>query len=155
VSRRVRYSEEEARAAVAASRSYSDALMRLGLRPAGGNHATLKKYLALWGISTDHFDPWRNVRPWREAKPLADILVEESTYPRRHLKRRLLAEGVKEARCEMCGQGELVAELEASTFLAVGRKYGVSDNAIRKWLRAYEAMIGQGSCELADRELGP
>jgi transposase-like protein len=25
------------------------------------------------------------------------------------------------------------------SFLAVGRKYGVSDNAIRKWLRYYEA----------------
>jgi transposase-like protein len=28
---------------------------------------------------------------------------------------------------------ELIAEI------AVGRKYGVSDNAIRKWVRAYEA----------------
>jgi transposase-like protein len=34
---------------------------------------------------------------------------------------------------------QLVAEIEASSFLAVGRRYGVSDNAIRKWLRAYEA----------------
>ena len=25
-----------------------------------------------------------------------------------------------------------------SSFLAVGRKYGVSDNAVRKWLRYYE-----------------
>jgi transposase-like protein len=33
---------------------------------------------------------------------------------------------------------QLIAELQASSFLAVGRKYGVSDNAIRKWLRAYE-----------------
>ncbi len=34
---------------------------------------------------------------------------------------------------------QLLAEIEASSFLAVGRRYGVSDNAIRKWLRAYEA----------------
>jgi hypothetical protein len=33
---------------------------------------------------------------------------------------------------------QLVAELAASSYLAVGRKYGVSDNAIRKWVRAYE-----------------
>jgi hypothetical protein len=221
----VRYGEEEARAAVAASLSYTDALVRLGLRPAGGNHATLKKYVALWGISTDHFDPWRNLRPpLREATPLAEVLVEDSTYSRVTLKRRLLAEGLKQPRCEICGQGEvwqgarmalvldhingvwndnrlenlriicpncnatldthcgrknkreraeracescgqrfwprarkqrfcsrrcvvrhnapalrrverppyeqLIAELEASSFLAVGRKYGVSDNAI-------------------------
>jgi hypothetical protein len=228
----VRYTEEEARAAVAASRSYAGALIQLGLRPAGGNHATLKKYLALWGISIDHFD-FGAARPAREPRPLVDILVEGSTYNRRHLKRRLFAEGIKQPRCEICGQGELwrgvrmalvldhingvwndnrlenlrilcpncnatldthcgrknkreraersceycgkrfwprartqrycsrqcgvrqnalalrrverppyeqlVAELAESSFLAVGRKYGVSDNAIRKWLRAYES----------------
>ena len=32
----------------------------------------------------------------------------------------------------------LLAELAASNFSAVGRKYGVSDNAVRKWLRWYE-----------------
>jgi hypothetical protein len=38
---------------------------------------------------------------------------------------------------------QLVAELEASSFVAVGRRYGVSDNAVRKWLRAYEAATGR------------
>jgi hypothetical protein len=33
----------------------------------------------------------------------------------------------------------LLADLESMSFLAVSRKYGVSDNAIRKWLRYYEA----------------
>jgi hypothetical protein len=50
-------------------------MVRLGVRPAGGNHATLKKYLALWGISTDHFD-WGGARPpKREARPLEEVLV--------------------------------------------------------------------------------
>jgi transposase-like protein len=31
-----------------------------------------------------------------------------------------------------------MAELAASSFSAVGRKYGVSDNAVRKWVRWYE-----------------
>jgi hypothetical protein len=226
------YSETEARAAIAAARSWSDALRRLGVRPAGGNHATLKKYAAAWGISVDHFD-WGGVRPpFRAAIPLADVLIVGSTYDRRNLKRRLLHEGLKQRRCEECGQGEmwrgarialvldhvngvwndnrlenlrilcpncnatldthcgrknrrklvdrecaycgeaflpksrrqrfcsrpcgvrhnapalrlverppyeqLIAELAASSYLAVGRKYGVSDNAIRKWVRAYE-----------------
>jgi hypothetical protein len=30
---------------------------------------------------------------------------------------------------------QLTADLETMSFVAVGRKYGVSDNAIRKWLR--------------------
>jgi hypothetical protein len=33
---------------------------------------------------------------------------------------------------------QLLAEVEALGFLAVGRRYGVSDNAIRKWMRQYE-----------------
>jgi hypothetical protein len=33
---------------------------------------------------------------------------------------------------------QLVAEIAATSYSAVGRKYGVSDNAIRKWVRAYE-----------------
>jgi transposase-like protein len=30
-------------------------------------------------------------------------------------------------------------ELQASNYSAAGRKYGVSDNAVRKWVRWYEA----------------
>jgi hypothetical protein len=33
---------------------------------------------------------------------------------------------------------QLVAEVASTSWSAVGRKYGVSDNAVRKWVRAYE-----------------
>jgi group I intron endonuclease len=33
---------------------------------------------------------------------------------------------------------QLLQELKESNFVAVGRKYGVSDNAIRKWCKAYD-----------------
>jgi hypothetical protein len=105
-----RYSEQAAREAVAASRSYSEALRRLGMCQAGGSHAVLKKWLAIWEISTTHFDPYARVRELNGARgrtPLADLLREESTYHRRHLKRRLFDEGYKDRACEMCGQGEL------------------------------------------------
>lgn len=36
---------------------------------------------------------------------------------------------------------QLVEEIEASSYLAVGRKYGVSDNAVRKWVRFYERQM--------------
>jgi hypothetical protein len=43
---------------------------------------------------------------------------------------------------------QLQADLASMSFLAVGRKYGVSDNAVRKWLRWYER---QAAREAADR----
>jgi hypothetical protein len=229
-----RYTEAELREVVARAHSLSEVLRHFGLRPAGGNHKHLRRWLDTWGISTEHFTlEWP--QPPRGRIPLAEILVEHSTYGRGHLKNRLYAEGIKERRCELCGQGEewrgrpmslildhvngvaddnrlenlrivcpncaatldthcgrhnrrmeqracqhcgtqyvvktrrqrfcsrrcnidankartafamrrverppyeqLVAEVAATSWSAVGRKYGVSDNAVRKWVRAYE-----------------
>jgi hypothetical protein len=33
---------------------------------------------------------------------------------------------------------QLIDEIEKTSYLAVGKKYGVSDNAIRKWIKIYE-----------------
>jgi hypothetical protein len=241
---RVRFTEKELRRAIAASKSWTESLRRLGYCPTGGNPATVKKYAARWGISTEHFDPYAGVmdRIRKPRKPLEEVLVENSTYSRGALKHRLFAEGIKEARCELCGQEEiwrgkpmglildhvngvrndnrlenlrivcpncaatldthcgranagapplrnclrcgalfraghrkqkfcsrpcgirrtrgvgttegilrpetrkverppyeqLLEEVEATSYLAVGRKYGVSDNAVRKWVAWYE-----------------
>jgi hypothetical protein len=102
--------ESDVRAAVAVSLSYAEVLRRLGLRAAGGNHRTVRKYVEeIWRIPIDHFDPHeaRRRASAGRAVPLAHVLVEGSTYHRGHLKRRLLAEGLKRPECDMCGQGEL------------------------------------------------
>src|SRR3954453_7122501 len=111
VSRRRRYTDQEAREAIGASLSFSDALRRLGMRPAGGNHRTLKLLAERLGVPTPLFAPHA---PQREALraasrpiPLEDILVRGSTYNRYDLKRRLYAGGLKERACEVCGQGEI------------------------------------------------
>jgi transposase-like protein len=39
---------------------------------------------------------------------------------------------------------QLIDEVKRFGYLATGRKYGVSDNAIRKWVRAYEREAGEG-----------
>ncbi|HEX5763694.1 MAG TPA: hypothetical protein VFY04_11315 [Solirubrobacterales bacterium] len=36
---------------------------------------------------------------------------------------------------------QLMEDIEATSYLAVGRRYGVSDNAVRKWVRFYERQI--------------
>ena len=41
-------------------------------------------------------------------------------------------------RVERPPHDQLLREIEASSWSAVGRRYGVSDNAVRKWVRQYE-----------------
>jgi transposase-like protein len=103
------YSKVEVRGAVEQARSLAEALRRLGLRPVGGNYATLKKLIAFYGISTDHLDPnWAVREPFiRRTTPLKEVLVEGSSYHRGKLKHRLYEEGIKTRVCELCGQGEL------------------------------------------------
>jgi hypothetical protein len=75
----------------------------------GSAGSVLRKYVARWGIPTDHFDPYfrQRGRPSREPKPLDEVLVEDSTYSRGYLKNRLFREGVKARCCELCGQDEM------------------------------------------------
>lgn len=239
------YTEEQAREAVAASLSFTEALRRLDKCPTGGAAAVLKKWTVAWGISTDHFDPYAASRRRlvNTCIPLEEVLVAGSTYDRGKLKERLFEAGLKQRACEFCGQGELwrgkrmglildhvngvssdnrienlrivcpncaatldthcgrklrleprdcllcgesfqpkyaghrycsawcgrrndrsglrgprpetrkverppyeqlMAEVEAMGYCTVGRKYGVSDNAIRKWIRAYEQELQLG-----------
>ena len=41
---------------------------------------------------------------------------------------------------------QLLREIEELGYLGVGRRYGVSDNAVRKWVRAYarERAVAEG-----------
>jgi transposase-like protein len=38
-------------------------------------------------------------------------------------------------------------EIAATSYLAIGRKYGVSDNAVRKWVKFYEREREQRASE--------
>ena len=108
--RRTRWSLDDLHAAVTTSSSYRELLNSLGLRPAGGNYATIRKHLASAGLTTDHFlqRPWnRGLRVDRRAvHSIDEILRKGSEYQSFKLKRRLIAAGLKDARCEACGWAE-------------------------------------------------
>lgn len=206
---------------VRTSKSQKEVLEKLHIRCAGGNSRTLKKYLLIHNIDTDHFiknyDRMVNLKI-ENKKKLEEILVENSTFSRTHLKERLYEEGLLERKCCLCGQDEnwngmkislildhingvyndnrienlrivcpncnagldtfagrnspkkvyycdcgseidknssicitclgkknrkverppieqLIKEVDEIGYSATGRKYGVSDNAIRKWIK--------------------
>ena len=96
----------------AAKESFSIAGMCriLGLKPSGGNYKLIHNVIHEYKINTSHFtgQGWNTdlrFKPFVE-KPIADILIIDSTYQSHKLKRRLLKEGIKQALCEQCGLSE-------------------------------------------------
>ena len=97
--------------AVKTSLSYAEVMRKLGLKPSGGNYSTVKRFIAELNLDTSHmtgaaWNQGERYRPIQQAKPLEEILVENSTFNTNHLRKRLLKEGVKEAKCECCGRTE-------------------------------------------------
>ena len=99
-------SEDQIRDAVEKSRSFAQVLTRLGYSPGGRRQSELILRVRAMGLDTFHFSgqSWRrgSRTPVVSAVPLDEILVEGRFSTTAHLKRRLLAAGLKEARCEVC-----------------------------------------------------
>lgn len=108
------WTDAQLRQAVANSISVAGTLRALGLRPSGGNYATVETHIRRLGLSTSHFggQAWvgLGVRPHPMQRPLTDVLVAGSTYPTSKLLRRLIAAGLKERKCERCGLTEWQGE---------------------------------------------
>jgi hypothetical protein len=105
------YSKENLAPIVNSSLTISEVLEKLNLRKAGGNFSVIKKYIKKYELNISHFDVHNKkihglvLRNTRKIS-LSLILVENSTYGRTSLKRRLYDEGLKSRNCEKCGQGE-------------------------------------------------
>ena len=111
MSGRSKHSDEDVAAAVGASLTYAEALSRLGLAAAGGNYATIQRVVRKLGLDTSHMrgQGWakgRTVTPRVPAIPLAEILVQDSSYQSHKLKRRLLNSGLLPRICARCGNSK-------------------------------------------------
>jgi hypothetical protein len=104
---RRRWTDEELTDAVAAATSLLGALRLLGLKPGGGQYVTVRRHIARLDLSTAHWlgRGWRRgaTTPIRAAKPLSEYLVLGYHGNGPKLKRRLIREGVLDARCDACG----------------------------------------------------
>lgn len=89
------------------STNKSEVLKKLNLKVFTGNYDTLNRYIEKYKIDISHFNFKRNNNIFHKKIPLKEILIEKSTYQRSHLKERLYKEGLKEKKCELCGQDEM------------------------------------------------
>ena len=88
------------------SRSWAGVLRYLGLKVGGGTQFYMRKLAVKLNLDVSHMTG----QGWNldgvgspEGKPLSEILVESSTYSNTNrLKKRLIREGIKEHRCEVC-----------------------------------------------------
>ena len=88
------------------SSSYSDICKNLNLPSHYGNRQTIKKYIEYRNLDISHFFN-KELIPIFKKIELKYILIENSTYRSTTcLKKRLYKEGLKERKCELCGQEE-------------------------------------------------
>lgn len=112
--KRIQYTKEELQEA--ASRSFSIAGMcrALGLIPEGGNYRTIHRLIKENNLDTSHFTGqlWSKGKTLEDPKyhktqiSLKEILETGRVYQSSKLAKRLILEGYKEHKCEMCGNSE-------------------------------------------------
>jgi hypothetical protein len=103
------YDKEKLENIIIESKTYTEVLLKLSLTNKAGNFDTLKKYIKLYNIDTSHFySKEEHMKKLSSNKKLneKDVLIKNSTYSRDSLKKRLYNDGLKERKCELCGQDE-------------------------------------------------
>ena len=103
---RERYLEENFRPVIETSKSLTECLDKMKLRSAGGNYEILNKYIEKYNISTEHFNPYLSSNTEKAIKnntlTLDEVLIENSSYDRGSLKKRILKEKLIEYKCSKC-----------------------------------------------------
>lgn len=103
------WTDEQLAQAVEQENSIVGCIRRLGLAEnSARNWQVIKQEIERLGLSTEHWSPARRARS--ASLSLAKIMVEGSSYATHNLRQRLIAEGVKEHRCEGCGLTEWLGQ---------------------------------------------
>ena len=102
---RYTYSEQDLREAVKKSTSIRQVLEKLNIVPAGGNYQTTNRRIKKLNIDISHFtgQAWNKGKVIGPKRSVEEYLVENSVVQSFKLKSRLIAEGLKEHKCECCG----------------------------------------------------
>ena len=110
-----KYTDEQLIEAVKTSLSIAEVCRKLGIKAVGGNYATIHNKINKLNLDTTHFTgkAWNQGLKYKvvvPAKPLQEILKENTPYQSYKLKLRLIKEGLKEEKCECCGNTEWLGQ---------------------------------------------
>lgn len=104
---KVKYTKELMESAIKDSYSIAEVCRKIGLKPVGSNYKTIKSKIELYNLDISHFtgQAWNKGKNFSEETarlPLNEILQEGVIYRSDTLKKRLIKQGLKENRCELC-----------------------------------------------------
>ena len=101
----MKYTKEYLVSIVSNSKSKRECLLKLGLRPYGGNYRVLDKYIAKFDLDTSHFlgQGWNVGNSPADIKPIEMYFNNQIPITSYKLKNRLLREHIKQRKCEVCG----------------------------------------------------
>lgn len=104
--RHKKYSEQDLRDAITQSFSKREALQRLGIAAQGGNYRVINKAINLYQIDISHFKgkTWNKGRTFGSKRPINDYLSNQYEITSHALRLRLLKEGLKFPKCEICNR---------------------------------------------------
>lgn len=102
--KRYDWKKEDIEDAVRQSTSYMEVLRKLSINTSGNNGETLKRKIKEYGIDVSHFT--FHAKSLTTKKSVYEYLAENSNIHTFKLKEKLLAEGLKENKCEICGTTE-------------------------------------------------
>jgi HNH endonuclease len=99
-----KYTEAALMDAVTTSFSYRQVLMKLNLRPAGGNYDSIKKRIVALNLDISHFthQGWSKNQTIGTRRPIAEHLSNKYPIQSYKLKLKLLKAGIKAHCCESC-----------------------------------------------------
>lgn len=120
------WTDEQLVLACKESYSIAQVLRTLGLIPAGGNYSTINRKIKELNIDTSHFTSqrWSKGKILGPRRPIEELLIFGRTQSDR-LRRRLISSGLKEHRCERCGN---TSWLDGPIPLELDHVDGVHDN---------------------------
>ena len=102
---KLKYSKDVLSDIISNSISKRECLIKLNLKPYGGNYRILNRYIEMFKLDTSHFlgQCWNKNNSPADIKPIEKYFNNEIPITSYKLKNRILKEKIKNYKCEICG----------------------------------------------------